>query len=68
MLSPPQATAWLASLANFSSFFFTQSGAWSEASGKSTTAKHRTERVTDELPLYGARISRYSDSCQNRVS
>lgn len=40
-LSPPQATARLASLSNLSSFFFsfTQSGAWSQAIGKSTTKK-----------------------------
>ena len=44
-LSPPQATARLASLSNLSSFFFsfTQSGAWSQAIGKSTTKK-KTDR------------------------
>ena len=60
-LSPPQATARLASLSNLSSFFFsfTQSGAWSQAIGKSRLKKKRTERVHKNLPLYGARISKY---------
>lgn len=40
-------------------FYFTQSGAWSQAIGKSTTKKNGPSAYTNILPLYGARISRY---------